>query len=383
MRTAVVIVSVGLACSHGATGPNAHDISDIIMTPDTLAIAVGGTATIQARPVTASGATVSGVTLFWSTNDPSIATVDQQGRVTAVALGAVNVDASAAGVSPTQPARVTIGVVPVASVVVAPSSDTLRVGDVFQFSDTTKDGSGHVLTGRPVAWSSSDTTIARVDQSGLVQGIRTGSATIMAASGTARGSAMVTVFRASVTRVVVTPGSATIFATTPGNAVGLTATTTPAGGAVTWSNGGATVAQVDGNGRVTATGAAAGSATITATSTNSSANGLATITVIGHVQTVTPHPGATVLSVLGSNSTTATATLQDTFGTDVSSQRKVTWTSSDPNTITINNSTTAVVANPATTTVTLTAVSTRSPSVTVVATTDDGASGSVTITVLP
>src|SRR5579862_9296638 len=122
IRAAVVSVCVGLACSQGATGPNAHGIADIIMTPDTLIIAVGDTATIQARPVTASGATVSGVTLFWSTNDASIATVDPHGRVTAVALGAVNIDASADGISPKRPARVVIGVVPVASIVVVPPS---------------------------------------------------------------------------------------------------------------------------------------------------------------------------------------------------------------------------------------------------------------------
>src|SRR5581483_9176921 len=207
LGAAGVIACVGIACSEGAIGPNGHGIADVIMTPDTVAVAVGDSTTIQARPVTASGAAVSGITLFWSTDDPSIATVDQQGRVTAVAVGAVNVDASVAGISPKHPARVIIGN----------------------------------------------------------------------------------------RRVVVTPAAATIYATTPGNAVDLTESTIPAGGTVTWSNGGASVAQVDENGHVTATGTAAGSATITATSTNSSVCGEATITVIGHVQTVTSNPGATAL----------------------------------------------------------------------------------------
>src|SRR5579862_1878705 len=122
LGAARVIACVGLACSKGATGPNGHGIADVIMTPDTIAVAVGDSTTIRARPVTASGAAVSGVTLFWSTDDPSIATVDQQGRVTAVAVGAVNVDASVAGISPKHPARVIIGN---RRVVVTPASATL------------------------------------------------------------------------------------------------------------------------------------------------------------------------------------------------------------------------------------------------------------------
>jgi uncharacterized protein YjdB len=225
--------------------------------------------------------------------------------------------------------------------------------------------------------------VAHVDQSGFVLAKSRGSATITATSGSQHDTATVQVTNPTVTSVVVTPSSGAIYATAPNNSIDLTATTTPAGIAVTWSNGTSAFATVDPNGHVTATGAAAGSATITATSTNSNAAGSATIAVVGHVRTVTPNPGATALSVLGGNSTTATATLQDTFGADVSAQRKVTWTSSDPQTITINNSTNPVIANPATTPVTLTAVSTNHASVTIIATTDDGVSGSVTITVLP
>jgi hypothetical protein len=185
------------------------------------------------------------------------------------------------------------------------------------------------------------------------------------------------------TSVVVTPASDSIYATGPNNSAQLTVTTTPAGIPVTWSNGGSALVKVDGNGNVNATGSAAGSATITATSTNSSASGSASINVLGHVQTITPRPGLTILSLVAASSTTATATLVDTFGTDVSAQREVTWTSSDPQTITINNSTQPIVANPATKSVTLTAVSIHSVNVTITATTDDGRSGSVTMTVGP
>src|SRR5579862_3663232 len=118
--TKVVLAAVALGCSGNSTGPNAHGISDVFMMPDTLTVAVGDSGTVQAQAVTANGAPVSGVSLFWSTSDSTIASVDQHGMVKALRLGAVNVDASTAGVSPKQPARVVIVATPVASIVIAP-----------------------------------------------------------------------------------------------------------------------------------------------------------------------------------------------------------------------------------------------------------------------
>ena len=106
-RRCVFAVVLALACSSG-TGPNTHGIADVILTPDTLMVAVGDSGTIHAQPVTATGAPVNGTGLFWSTSDPTIATVNQQGVVKAVALGAVNIDASIAGISPKHPSRVMV-----------------------------------------------------------------------------------------------------------------------------------------------------------------------------------------------------------------------------------------------------------------------------------
>src|SRR5579862_858291 len=173
------------ACSSG-TGPNGHGVANIVLTPDTLTVAIGDSAKIQGQAVTASGAPVTGVTLFWSSSDPAIATVDQQGTVKAVGVGSANIDASFAGVSPKQPARVAVVSVPVASIAIAPTAVTMRIGSALQFTDTTKDAAGHVLTGRSVEWSSSDTTVASVDQAGLALAKKSGSATITVASGAAR-----------------------------------------------------------------------------------------------------------------------------------------------------------------------------------------------------
>ncbi len=81
----------------------------------------------------------------------------------------------------------------VASVAVAPAAVTQGVGATQQFSATLKDASGALLTGETVTWASSNPTVATVNGSGLEAGITPGSATITATSGGISGSALVTV----------------------------------------------------------------------------------------------------------------------------------------------------------------------------------------------
>jgi len=87
----------------------------------------------------------------------------------------------------------TAGSALVASVSVAPGTASLPVGGTQQLAATLKDASGNVLTGRSVAWTSSNAAVATMGGSGLVTAIAAGSATITAASGGKSGTATITV----------------------------------------------------------------------------------------------------------------------------------------------------------------------------------------------
>jgi uncharacterized protein YjdB len=252
------------------------------MIPDTLNIAIGDSAPIRAQPVDASGAPLSGLSLFWSTSDSTIVSVDQTGMVRAVALGSANIDASIAGVSPKRPARIVVVATPVATIVIAPRATSLHVGGSFQFADTCKDAAGHLLRGRSVVWTSSDTTVAPVDQAGLVLGKSPGSATITVSAGSAKASATVTVnsvAQGSVASVAVSIGSNSIGV---GQTTVVTAVSKDAAGNVlsgrvaSWSSNKSSSAAVSPGGidpatqldTATVTGVASGSPTITATASN-------------------------------------------------------------------------------------------------------------------
>src|SRR6059058_4738130 len=172
---------------------------------------------------------------------------------------------------------------PVASVTVTPASATVQAGQAVQLTATLKDANGNLLSGRSVTWSSSNTAVATVNNSGLVSGAAAGSATITATSEGQSGTAAITVTPAPppapVASVTVTPASASV---PTGLTFQLTATLKDANGntltgrTVTWASSNTAVATVSGSGLVS--GATVGPATITATSEAQSGTAAITVT---------------------------------------------------------------------------------------------------------
>jgi len=82
---------------------------------------------------------------------------------------------------------------PVASVTITPNTLSLTVGQTQQLAVVLRNAAGAELTGRAVAWNTSDAAVATVSTSGLVSALSAGSATIEATSEGQTGSAAVSV----------------------------------------------------------------------------------------------------------------------------------------------------------------------------------------------
>jgi outer membrane protein OmpA-like peptidoglycan-associated protein len=224
--------------------------------------------------------------------------------------------------------------VPVAIVAVTPADATLEaLGATRQLSASPLDSHRRALAGRPVMWTSSDTSVAGVSATGLVTAAGPGSATITATSETATGTARVTVAQA-VASLVVTPGTAALtalgqtqqFAVSAQDANG-NAIASPS---LRWISSDPATASVTASGLVTAL--KNGTTTIAASSNGHTAT--ASVTVTQTLASIAVTPASATLSSSG-----ATVQLQaqavDAGGRPVAGQ-VITWTSGAPAVATVS-----------------------------------------------
>lgn len=338
-------------------------VGSVEVMPGSSAITVGQTVQLSATVRDADNRVVTDREVTWSTSDARIALVSASGLVTGVNSGTVTITAVSEGRAGT--AVVTVAPVPVASVDVAPSGSTLQPGQTAQLTATPRDAAGNPLSGRTISWSSSDTQVATVSNTGLVTAVRVGSATITATSEERSGSASVNVTTVPVGSVVVSPsrtslivGATEQLTATVRDANGVTVTDRP----VTWESSDASVARVSTTGLVTAVNE--GSATITATSEGRSGTAAVTVT-LPPVARVTVTPPSTSMTVGGS--VELRAQTFDAAGNELTG-RAISWTSNRPEVAAVDQN--GVVRGLTTGTATITATSedrTGSATVTVTA----------------
>src|SRR5437773_1192393 len=317
-----------------ATDPGST-IADLLVSPKTLTLRQNATADFTAVGFMSTGDSAS-VAVSWSVTAGSIIDTSSNGKrhyghykagpnpgqFKVVATGSPGGVSDAAGVP----------------VTVAPVS--------------ARDASGNGLSGRVMTWSSSSSSVASVNGSGLVTGAGAGSATITATSEGQSGTSGVTVTFVPVASVTVNPASASVQV---GQTVQLSATPRDANGnalpgrTVTWASTNTTVATVNGQGLVTAK--VVGSATITATSEGQSGSAAITVTA-APVATVTVSPAAA--AVQPGQTVQLTATTKDANG-NILTGRTVTWASNSNPAATVSSS--GLVTGVATGTALITATS--------------------------
>ena len=126
-------------------------LSKLEIVPEPGRLYVGVMLAHTARGSHADGSARPGLTVTWRSSDPSVATVDRFGNVTALKPGATTVSAEAEGVSAQQ--RYTIAPNPVASVELSIKETTVRTGDVVRLSATAKRSNGTAVDDAKIAWS--------------------------------------------------------------------------------------------------------------------------------------------------------------------------------------------------------------------------------------
>ncbi|MDD9949119.1 MAG: Ig-like domain-containing protein [candidate division Zixibacteria bacterium] len=271
------------------------------------------------------------VTVTWSSGDESVATVSDQGLVTAGGNGIAEITAQAGDAMGT--AAITVSEPVATSITIEPSSHTFEaIGDTLQMAAVVLDQHDNVMSEVTVLWSSGDESVATVDANGLVTAVGNGMTEISARVGDAMGSAEITVAVPDpvATSLTIEPASQTLEMI--GATVQLTATVLDQYGnamvdvTVVWSSGDEAVATVDDQGLVTAVGN--GMAEITAQAGNATGTAAITVSVFEPVATnLTIEPASHTLAMIGAT-VQLTATVRDQ-NNNVMSDVTVTWSSDD------------------------------------------------------
>ncbi len=202
-------------------------------------------------------------TVNWSSSNTSVATVDQNGLVTAKAPGTATITATTTdGTNLSASCEVTV--TGITKITLNKSDASIYVGATETLSATITPSD---VINKALTWKSSNTSVATVDQNGLVTANKVGSATITAtATDGSDVSASCDVTVTGITDITLNKSAASIYV---GATEALSATITPSDvihKTLTWKSSNTTVATVDQNGLVTAN--KVGMATITATTTD-------------------------------------------------------------------------------------------------------------------
>jgi uncharacterized protein YjdB len=318
----------------------AAPVASVSIAPGSAALNIGGTVALTATAKDANGQALPGRVMAWSSSNPVVASVSNQGVVTAIATGSATITATSEGKSATAQVNVNSPApVPVQSVVVALNASTLDVSQTTQAAATLFDAQGRVLTGRVVAWSTADDEIATVSPAGVVTAVATGTVTITATSEGKSGAATLTVnpsAPAPVASVGISISPASIGANQTAQATVVlkdAAGNVLTGRSIAYKSSNTGVATVSATGVVT--GKSAGSASITATSNNKSASATITVTTGSSTAPVADAVVSAPKSIIApGESVQLTVVARDAQGNVLT--RPVVWSSESPGVATVD-----------------------------------------------
>lgn len=318
-------LAITAACKEAAEPPKVAVISGM---GDRDSMTVGTTFQYPIELRDAAGNVLTGRKVMWTSQNPQVASVDEAGVITGLAVGPSLITAKVDGVV----AQSMLFVQPaVASVVILPQTSSVVIGETRGLTVAVTDKDGKTISGRSLTWSSSNPSIATVNSEGVVAGVSIGDATITARTirDGISGTATVQVVQVPVASVSISPaGTQLVF---EGTTLQLSAVARDGsnnvlnGRPVSWTTSNQAVATVSETGLVTGVGL--GSAQITAEVEGKTASSQVNVAPRPIVTiALSPNPA----SVKAGSAIQMTLDMRDAGGAPLTTAgRTVTWDSSN------------------------------------------------------
>ncbi|HUF68590.1 MAG TPA: Ig-like domain-containing protein [Longimicrobiales bacterium] len=156
--------------------------------PDGLPVmtAYGDTLRLDGAALFATGDTIDASAGTWTSLDPGVATVAEDGILVARSDGTARLVARLDAFSDTVLAEV---FAEVSAIDVSPSNQSIPVGVTRQYTASPVDRRGNPITGRTIVWSTSDPSVVTIDAAGMAKAVGIGTARVIATIGGTDGHA--------------------------------------------------------------------------------------------------------------------------------------------------------------------------------------------------
>ena len=316
-----IYAGYGNRCSGRSVRPVRRN--DITLSQSSLSLTVG-----NSQNLAATNASIMDVA--WTTSNQNVATVSQTGIVTAVGVGTCTITCSATdGSNQTATCCVTVTPQLVTGITLSQSSLSLTTGNSQTLTATVLPSNA---SNKNVTWTSSITNVATVSQTGIVTAVGVGTCTITCSStdGSNHTATCCVTVTQLVTGITLSQSSLSL---TIGDSQTLTATIQPSNASnknVTWTSSNQSVATVSQTGMVTAVGV--GTCTITCAAVDDSGQtATCSVTVIPQLVTGITLSQSSLSLPIGDSQTLMATVLPSN-----STNKNVTWTSSNQNVATVS-----------------------------------------------
>ena len=312
------------------------DACTVSVAPASLSLPVNGSSAIVGTAFDCSGNSIRNKKISYSSSNSSVATVTSVGNVIAVAVGSAIVSAVADGKTASVPVTVTPEAA--ATVTITPAALTLRRTNTRDLSVTARNSQGVIISGRTFRWSSSNSSVLAVDQTGKVTALAAGSVVVTADADQTVGSASITVTEIPIGSCSLSPTSSKVTVSQsvqPTLVLRDTASNVipSQGRPIVWTSSNEIVATVSASGL--ATTRRAGTATITASPAEN-----AQVTCSTSIEAVDPRIVQIVIQQRTGSLRLGiprgfSAILLDSTSTQVPAGRIISWSTSTPTVISI------------------------------------------------
>lgn len=186
MKRSIAILSV----MFGLVACEKKPVSLAITPPTAKLEKAAATQSLTVQGVDADGNKLPVATVTWTSSDPKVASVDATGKVTAVGSGVVTV--TAAQDQAKGAASITVEI---ASAIKLDATEVkvAKADDKPKITASVVNEKGAALAAKPVTFAVADATVATVDATGVVTGLKDGETTVTATSGALKAEAKVIV----------------------------------------------------------------------------------------------------------------------------------------------------------------------------------------------